>query len=105
MSTATTTTTVEPVSATRPDEEDGGGPAAGDVARERLLTGIPVTERRLELAGVSTAVLEGGAGPPVVLLHGPGEFAAKWMRVIPGLVRHPSRDRPRPAGARHVRGD
>ena len=55
-------------------------------ARERLLTGIPVTERRLELAGVSTAVLEGGDGPPIVLLHGPGEFAAKWMRMIPDLV-------------------
>ncbi len=55
-------------------------------ARERLLDGMPVTERRLELAGVSTAVLEGGDGPPMVLLHGPGEFAAKWMRVIPDLV-------------------
>lgn len=55
-------------------------------ARERLLAGIPVTERRLELAGVSTAVLEGGDGPPIVLLHGPGEFGAKWMRVIPHLV-------------------
>jgi pimeloyl-ACP methyl ester carboxylesterase len=56
-------------------------------AREQLLTGIAVSERRLMLAGVSTAVLEGGDGPPVVLLHGPGEFAAKWMRVIPELVK------------------
>jgi pimeloyl-ACP methyl ester carboxylesterase len=55
-------------------------------ARERLLAEIPVTERRLELAGISTAVLEGGDGPPIVLLHGPGEFGAKWMRVIPDLV-------------------
>lgn len=54
--------------------------------REKLLEGIPVRERRLELAGVSTAVLEGGDGPPLVLLHGPGEFGAKWMRVIPDLV-------------------
>jgi pimeloyl-ACP methyl ester carboxylesterase len=59
----------------------------GEAARERLLTGMPVTERRLELAGVSTAVLEGGDGPPVVLLHGAGEFAAGWIRVIPDLVR------------------
>ena len=36
-----------------------------------------------ELAGVSTAVLEGGDGPPMVLLHGPGEFAAQWLPVIP----------------------
>jgi pimeloyl-ACP methyl ester carboxylesterase len=55
-------------------------------ARERLLEGIPVRERRLELAGISTAVLDGGDGDPIVLLHGPGEFAAKWMRIIPDLV-------------------
>jgi pimeloyl-ACP methyl ester carboxylesterase len=54
--------------------------------RERLLAGIPLNERRLDLAGVSTAVLEGGSGPPIVLLHGPGEYAAKWIRVIPDLV-------------------
>lgn len=63
-----------------------GWRSAGDDARQRLLAGIPVTERRLQLAGVSTAVLEGGDGPPVVLLHGPGEFAATWLRVIPDLV-------------------
>ena len=54
--------------------------------RERLLAKLPVTERRVEAAGVSTAVLEGGDGPPVLVLHGPGEFAARWLRVIPGLV-------------------
>jgi pimeloyl-ACP methyl ester carboxylesterase len=57
-----------------------------DNLRRRLLTGVPVEERRLELAGVSTAFVEGGDGPPIVLLHGPGEFAAKWMRVLPDLV-------------------
>ncbi len=57
---------------------------AGEDARERLLSSMPVTERRLQLAGVSTAVLEGGDGPPIVLLQ--GEFAAVWMRVIPELV-------------------
>jgi pimeloyl-ACP methyl ester carboxylesterase len=56
----------------------------GEDARARLLSGLPVTERRLRLAGVSTAVLEGGDGPPIVLLQ--GEFAAVWMRVIPDLV-------------------
>jgi pimeloyl-ACP methyl ester carboxylesterase len=64
-------------------EERGRRPAGGD-ARERLLSGLPVTERRLRLAGVSTAVLEGGDGPPIVFLQ--GEFAAVWMRVIPELV-------------------
>ena len=54
--------------------------------RARLLTGLPVRERRLELAGVSTAVLEGGDGRPLVLLHEPGSFAAHWLRVLPRLV-------------------
>ena len=55
--------------------------------RARLLAGLPVKERRLELAGVSTAVLEGGDGPPLVLLHEPGSFAVHWLRVIPQLAR------------------
>ena len=54
--------------------------------RDRLLAGLPVNDRRLGLAGISTAVLEGGAGPPVVLLHGPGEFSAVWGRAIPELA-------------------
>lgn len=62
-------------------------PSAGEVARERLLAEMPVTERRLQLDGVSTAVLEGGDGPPIVLLHGPSGYAAHWMGVIPALVR------------------
>lgn len=70
---------------TRSDERDGRL-AVDDGARARLLAGLPVTERRLELAGIATAVLEGGAGPPVVLLHGPEEHGAKWFRVIPDLV-------------------
>ena len=55
-------------------------------ARDALLAGLPVAERRLEIAGASTAVLEGGDGPPLVLLHGPGANAAHWLRVIPDLV-------------------
>jgi len=66
--------------------KEHGRRSAGDDPRERVLAGMPVTERHLQLAGVSTAVLEGGAGPPVVLLHGPGEYGAKWMRVIAELV-------------------
>lgn len=59
-----------------------------DSPRARLLADLPVTERRLELSGVSTAVLEGGDGPPMLLLHGPGEFAAGWLTVFPALVRN-----------------
>lgn len=54
--------------------------------REQLLAGIPARERRLELAGITTPVLDGGTGSPMVLLHGPGEHAAKWMEVFPKLV-------------------
>lgn len=64
------------------DRENSGAPA-----REQLLNATPLTERRLMLAGISTAVLIGGEGPPIVLLHGPGEFALTWLRVVPELVK------------------
>ena len=57
-----------------------------ETVRDRLLNGLSVTERRLQLAGVSTVVLEGGDGPPMVLLHGPGEYAPKFFPVLPDLV-------------------
>jgi 2-hydroxymuconate-semialdehyde hydrolase len=58
-------------------------------ARSRLLAGLPVTERRLELAGVSTSVLEGGAGPPLILLHGGIECGGVyWAPVVSGLAEH-----------------
>lgn len=60
---------------------------AASPARARLLEAVPLTERRLELAGIETAVLVGGEGPPMVLLHGPGEFALVWLRVMPDLVK------------------
>lgn len=54
--------------------------------RRRLLAGVPATERRLDVAGVSTAMLEGGEGPPLVLLHGGIETGGVyWAPVIPGL--------------------
>jgi pimeloyl-ACP methyl ester carboxylesterase len=56
-------------------------------ARQQLLDATLATERRLMLAGISTAVLIGGDGPPIVLLHGPGEFALTWMRVMPDLAK------------------
>jgi pimeloyl-ACP methyl ester carboxylesterase len=66
--------------------EDHSDHQAPTSARERLVAGIPVVERRLELTGISTAVLEGGEGPPLLLLHGPGANATHWMRVMPELV-------------------
>lgn len=55
--------------------------------REALLATIPLTERIRHLNGVSTAVLEGGEGPPIVMLHGAGEFAGVWLRVMPELMK------------------
>lgn len=55
-------------------------------ARAELLEGIPVSERRIRAGGIDTAVLEGGDGPPIVLLHGPGEAAVNWRWVIPDLT-------------------
>lgn len=70
-----------------PGDQVANGQMTGDQGRTRLLTGVPGTERRMELAGISTSVLDGGNGtPPLVLLHGPGEFAAGWVRVIPSLA-------------------
>jgi pimeloyl-ACP methyl ester carboxylesterase len=55
-------------------------------ARTGLLAGIPVTERHVRAAGIDTAVLEGGDGSPIVLLHGPGEAGVNWRWVIPDLT-------------------
>lgn len=56
--------------------------------RTLLLAGTTVTERRLELAGVSTTELEAGSGPPMVLLHGAIECGgAVWAPVIARLAQ------------------
>jgi len=67
--------------------KDSSRRTSGEEARQRVLAGAPVTERRLDLAGVSTAVLEAGQGPPVVLLHGQAGWAGMWLPAIPELAR------------------
>jgi pimeloyl-ACP methyl ester carboxylesterase len=70
---------------TRPDTDSSM--ARADQLARALHEGLPVTERRLDLAGVSTSLIEGGVGPPVVLLHGVGMFAEMWTyRVIADLL-------------------
>lgn len=56
----------------------------------RMLAGLPVTERRLDLAGTATAVVEAGDGPPLVLLHGGIECGGPiWAPVVARLAeRH-----------------
>jgi pimeloyl-ACP methyl ester carboxylesterase len=58
--------------------------------RQRMLAGLPVTERRVRLSGVTTALLEGDEGPPLILLHGGIECGgAYWAPAIPRLAeRH-----------------
>lgn len=54
--------------------------------RRELLADAPVTDVTMTVAGVDTSVLVGGAGPPMVLLHGPGEHAATWLPVLDQLA-------------------
>lgn len=55
-------------------------------AMSTLTQELSVSERRVDAAGVSTAVLEGGDGPTLVLLHGPAGNATHWQRVIGELI-------------------
>jgi pimeloyl-ACP methyl ester carboxylesterase len=72
---------------TRQQVNERSSRSTDDEFRRRLLAGIPVTERRLELAGVSTALLEGGDGPPMVLMHGGIETGGVyWAPVIRRLA-------------------
>jgi pimeloyl-ACP methyl ester carboxylesterase len=58
-----------------------------DPDRERMLADLAVTERRVRLAGVSTALLEAGEGSPLVLLHGGIECGgAYWAPLVRELA-------------------
>jgi pimeloyl-ACP methyl ester carboxylesterase len=41
----------------------------------------------IDIAGVKTYVADAGDGPPVLLIHGYGDTADGWRRVVPGLLR------------------
>jgi pimeloyl-ACP methyl ester carboxylesterase len=70
-----------------PALKDRGTTISAAAARQRLLADTALAERTLRLTGISTAVLEGGDGAPILLLHGPGEHALKWMTAAPALAR------------------
>lgn len=53
-----------------------------------MTAAMAVSERRLDAAGIPTAVVEKGNGPPVLLLHGAGECIGVWALTIPGLAAH-----------------
>ena len=55
---------------------------------ERLLAGAPVSSRHVEVAGGRVYLLEHGAGPPVVVLHGtanPAGFLLPLLRELHGV--------------------
>lgn len=57
--------------------------------RDRVLDGLGLEQRRLRVDGVGTSVLEGGQGPPLVLLHGAMQAGGLiWWRVVPRLAEH-----------------
>jgi 2-hydroxymuconate-semialdehyde hydrolase len=57
-------------------------------ARDRLLRDLPIEERRMNVDGVATTLLEGGDGPPLVLLHGGIECGGVyWAPVVASLAR------------------
>jgi pimeloyl-ACP methyl ester carboxylesterase len=64
-------------------KDDSRSTADPDRLAARLIEGLPVTARRIDVAGVSTPLLEGGEGPPIVLVHGQGGFA----EIMGGLIR------------------
>ena len=49
--------------------------------------GNELPHRLVEIAGVETYVSGAGDGPPILLIHGYGDTADGWRRVVPGLLR------------------
>src|SRR3954471_10074514 len=49
--------------------------------------GAELPHRLLDVRGVPTFLYDAGEGPPVVLIHGYGDTADGWRRVVPGLLR------------------
>jgi len=57
-------------------------------ARAKLLQGVQVQQRRVDVRGITTSVLECGQGRPLVLLHGGIECGGVyWAPIIPQLAQ------------------
>jgi pimeloyl-ACP methyl ester carboxylesterase len=68
-----------------PGEARTPGPVEAELLGELAPTVVP---RMYPLAGGGALrVLEGGKGPPVVLLHGRGHAASMWFSLLPQLAR------------------
>ena len=61
---------------------------SGPVERAVLAELAPTfRERRVKVEGGELRVLEGGEGPPLVLIHGRGGAATAWFPLLPSLAR------------------
>src|SRR4051794_38838449 len=49
--------------------------------------GNELAHRLVDVQGVDTYAVDAGAGPAVVLVHGYGDTADGWRRVVPGLLK------------------
>lgn len=57
--------------------------------RARLLLGSGLRQRRIDIDGLATSVLEAGDGPPLILLHGGIECGGvMWAPVVARLAEH-----------------
>ncbi len=71
--------------ASAPGETRAPGPVEAELLGELAPAVVP---RMYPLAGGGALrVLEGGEGPPVVLLHGRGHAASMWFSLLPQLAR------------------
>lgn len=61
--------------------------AAAAQARERLLVGVRIQERCVDVNGVDTCIIEAGTGPSLILLHGGIECGgAYWGPIVSRLA-------------------
>ncbi len=60
------------------------GPVEAELLRE---LGSTFSVREASAGGAPLRLIEGGAGPPIVLLHGRGNAATTWFPVLPLLAR------------------
>jgi len=64
------------------------GPVEAAILAE-LAAGDPAfSARRRPALEATLRLVEGGAGPPIVLLHGRGAAATSWFPLLPALGRH-----------------
>src|SRR5256714_5356105 len=49
--------------------------------------GREIPHRLVEVCGVPTFLHDAGEGPPILLIHGYGDTADGWRRVVPNLMK------------------